>query len=59
MNALPESRRIINGRTHSSVWDARHFDPFEAHRAPPYSTADWLIAAGLVATLIGFFVGVM
>jgi hypothetical protein len=59
MNRLPESRRILNGRTFSQSWSASQHDPIESYRSPPYSGADLAIAAGLIGTLVAFFFGVM
>lgn len=33
MNALPESRRAIHGRTYSQRWRAADFDPIERPKA--------------------------
>ena len=32
MNALPEHRRAVNGRTWPQPWSAASMDPFEHHR---------------------------
>jgi hypothetical protein len=32
VNALPQSRRVINGRTFSQSWSAAQHDPIEAYR---------------------------
>lgn len=38
MNALPQSRRVINGRTYSQSWSAAQHDPIEGHRRPDRGT---------------------
>lgn len=47
MNALPESRRIINGRTHSQSWTAAQYNPVEGYRRP--GTGSFWLAVVCVA----------
>lgn len=50
MNALPESRRAIHGRTHSRAWNAGDMDPIE--RPPAVSTIE-RVADVLLACVLG------
>lgn len=59
MNSLPASRRVLNGRTFSQSWSASQHDPIERYTQPPYSSVDLAIAAGLIAVLVAFVLGVM
>ena len=51
MNALPDSRRAIHGRTHSRAWHAGDMDPIERFRVSKVER----IADVLLAVLIGIF----
>ena len=49
MNALPASRRAINGRTHGRTYYPADYDPIEVYRAPIAER----IYGVLLATVIG------
>lgn len=51
MNALPEARRAIHGRTWASAWRAADFDPIERPWRRRESAAD--IALAIVLGIAG------
>ena len=61
MNALPEHRRAINGRTYSQPWSASAMDPIERHEEGVCGVIRWLfgglgVCAGLLL-FVHFYLG--
>lgn len=52
MNALPEHRRAINGRTFSSPWSASSMDPIRAYTKQGISAINRAIYGGLLVLLV-------
>lgn len=53
MNALPQSRHVINGRTFSQSWSASQHDPIERHSRPQTSTFFIAVVCVAASALIG------
>ena len=58
MNRLPEHRRIVMGRTHSSTWDAASHDPIQFYRRTEWRATLFMAALALVV-FIGVALGAM
>lgn len=53
MNALPDHRRAIHGRTHDRAWHPTDFDPITRYRARDRAVDRALLAAlGITCVLL-------